>query len=79
MPCATPWTHGRPRRSHETHRNYIWLENEIRDALSDAGLADDADFAVAVYGLDQGTNFVDSLAVGQRDDGVPIRTRAQIA
>jgi uncharacterized protein YyaL (SSP411 family) len=39
--------------------NYIWVPDEVRAALTDAGLADDAAFALEVYGFDQGPNFVD--------------------
>jgi len=45
--------------NHREGGNYIWLEDEVRTALTDAGLGDDADFAVAVYGLDKGPNFTD--------------------
>jgi uncharacterized protein YyaL (SSP411 family) len=39
--------------------NYLWVPPEVRAALTDAGLADDVDFALEVYGLDQGPNFQD--------------------
>jgi uncharacterized protein YyaL (SSP411 family) len=39
--------------------NYIWVEDEVRAALTDAGMADDIDFTLAVYGFSLGTNFRD--------------------
>jgi uncharacterized protein YyaL (SSP411 family) len=39
--------------------NYIWVEDEVRAALADAGMADDIDFTLAVYGFGLGTNFRD--------------------
>jgi uncharacterized protein YyaL (SSP411 family) len=36
--------------------NYVWTEAQVRDAISDPGLAD---LAVTMYGLDLGTNFQD--------------------
>jgi uncharacterized protein YyaL (SSP411 family) len=39
--------------------NYIWVADEIRRALADAGLSDDVEFALDVYGFSQGTNFQD--------------------
>ncbi|MHC4416788.1 MAG: DUF255 domain-containing protein [Planctomycetota bacterium] len=39
--------------------NYIWVADEVRAALTDAGLTDDIDFALDVYGFDRGPNFQD--------------------
>ncbi len=39
--------------------NYLWVEGEIRSTLSNAGLKDDVDFALAIYGFREGTNFQD--------------------
>ncbi|MCA9291475.1 MAG: DUF255 domain-containing protein [Phycisphaerales bacterium] len=39
--------------------NYLWTAGEIREALTAAGLADDVDFTLTLYGLDRGTNFTD--------------------
>ena len=39
--------------------NYLWTESEVRDALTGAGLKDDVDFALNVYGLRGGPNFQD--------------------
>ena len=39
--------------------NYVWVADEIREALTDAGLAGDVDFALEVYGFSAGTNFRD--------------------
>ena len=45
--------------NHLEGETYLWRENEMRDALIAAGLEDEIDFALAVYGIDQGTNFQD--------------------
>ena len=39
--------------------NYLWTVDELEAALADAGLAEDAAVIRAVYGFDEGTNFVD--------------------
>ncbi|MCH8823835.1 MAG: DUF255 domain-containing protein [Planctomycetes bacterium] len=40
-------------------QNYIWLESEVREALTNAGMKDDIDFTLKVYGIEAGTNFTD--------------------
>ncbi|MGI9013226.1 MAG: DUF255 domain-containing protein [Phycisphaerales bacterium] len=40
-------------------QNYLWTAAQIRDVLEDAGLHDDIEFALSVYGVDEGTNFRD--------------------
>ncbi len=45
--------------NHREGGNYLWLADEVRTALIDAGLDDDVDFALEVYGLNEGTNFKD--------------------
>ncbi len=45
--------------NHLEGETYLWRENEMRDALTAAGMDDEIDFALALYGLDQGTNFQD--------------------
>lgn len=42
--------------NHREGQNYLWTPEQIRDAIPSA---DDAAFAIRVYGLDQGTNFKD--------------------
>lgn len=39
--------------------NYLWTSDEVRDVLAAAGLRDDVEFTLKVYGLDRGTNFQD--------------------
>ncbi len=39
--------------------NYIWTKRQVREALTDAGLDEEIDFALEVYGFDRGTNFRD--------------------
>jgi uncharacterized protein YyaL (SSP411 family) len=39
--------------------NYVWTPGEVRAALAEAGLDDDVDFALDVYGLNAGPNFRD--------------------
>ena len=39
--------------------SYLWTPEEMEQALRDAELSDDVEFALAVYGLDKGTNFQD--------------------
>ncbi len=38
---------------------YVWTREQVTDALNAAGLADDVEFALEVYGLNQGANFQD--------------------
>ncbi len=38
---------------------HVWRPEEIAEALRTRGLADDVDFALEIYGLDQGPNFRD--------------------
>ncbi|MDP6693218.1 MAG: thioredoxin domain-containing protein, partial [Phycisphaerales bacterium] len=45
--------------NHLEGETYLWRSNEIAEVLNEAGLVDDVDFALAVYGVDQGTNFKD--------------------
>ena len=46
--------------------SYVWTKDQLRAALYEAGLSDDTDFALAVYGLDRGPNFQDPH---HREDG----------
>jgi uncharacterized protein len=39
--------------------NYVWTPRELRQALAEAGLEGEAEFALRVYGLDRGPNFQD--------------------
>ena len=39
--------------------SYIWRDADFRAALESQGRGDDVEFAMKVYGLDQGTNFQD--------------------
>ncbi|MFB3137706.1 MAG: DUF255 domain-containing protein [Phycisphaerales bacterium] len=39
--------------------SYLWLPDQIREALQAAGLGDDVEFTLRVYGMDRGTNFLD--------------------
>ncbi len=39
--------------------NYIWTKRQVREALTDAGLDEEINFALRVYGFDRGTNFRD--------------------
>jgi uncharacterized protein YyaL (SSP411 family) len=39
--------------------NYVWVADEVRTALTEAGLSDDVDLALDVYGFSRGTNFQD--------------------
>jgi uncharacterized protein len=45
--------------NHLEGETYLWRENELRDALTEAGMENDIDFTLSVYGVDQGTNFQD--------------------
>ena len=46
-------------------RSYIWTPAEIRSALDDAGLADEVDFTLTLYGLNRGPNFRDPHHPGE--------------
>ncbi len=39
--------------------SYVWTVDEVTEVLTAAGLGDDVEFAMTVYGLDKGTNFQD--------------------
>jgi len=45
--------------NHREGGSYLWVPDEIRDALTDAGLDEDLAFALDVYGLTRGANFRD--------------------
>ncbi len=45
--------------NHREGQNYIWVADQIRAALTEAGLSDDIDFTLDVYGFNAGTNFQD--------------------
>ena len=45
--------------NHLEGETYLWRENELRDALTEAEMENDIDFTLSVYGVDQGTNFQD--------------------
>ena len=45
--------------NHLEGETYLWREQQVREALTDAGLEEDIDFALSVYGIDQGPNFQD--------------------
>ena len=45
--------------NHLEGETYLWRENEMRDALTASEMEDEIDFALSIYGLDQGTNFQD--------------------
>jgi len=45
--------------NHREGGNYIWTERQIRDVLDAAGLSDDVDFVLEVYGFTAGPNFTD--------------------
>ena len=45
--------------NHREGENYLWLPDEVRAALTDAGLSGDVDTIMTVYGLAAGTNFQD--------------------
>jgi uncharacterized protein YyaL (SSP411 family) len=45
--------------NHREGGNYLWTEEQIRDALDTAGLSGDVDFVLEVYGLTDGPNFTD--------------------
>jgi len=39
--------------------SYIWTTDQVTEALTEAGLGDDVEFAMEVYGLNKGPNFQD--------------------
>jgi uncharacterized protein YyaL (SSP411 family) len=39
--------------------SYLWTPAEVKQALTEAGRSEDIDFALEVFGLSRGTNFVD--------------------
>jgi len=39
--------------------SYVWTVDEVREVLTAAGLGDDVEFTMTVYGLAKGTNFQD--------------------
>jgi len=45
--------------NHLEGETYLWREAELRKVMEEAGMGDDVAFALAVYGIDQGTNFQD--------------------
>jgi uncharacterized protein YyaL (SSP411 family) len=45
--------------NHLEGETYLWRTPEIIEVLTDAGLEDDIEFTLSVYGIDQGTNFRD--------------------
>jgi len=53
------WSAQDAETNHLEGETYLWRPEEIKQALTSAGLVDEIDFAIEVYGLDQGTNFQD--------------------
>ncbi|MDY7107050.1 MAG: DUF255 domain-containing protein [Planctomycetota bacterium] len=45
--------------NHREGGNYIWTAEQVGDVLRGAGLADDVEFALEVYGFNAGPNFTD--------------------
>jgi len=45
--------------NHLEGETYLWRTSEIQEALTQAGLENELEFTLAVYGLDKGTNFQD--------------------
>ena len=45
--------------NHLEGETYLWREAQIRDALEAAGMEDEIDFILSVYGVNNGTNFQD--------------------
>lgn len=45
--------------NHLEGETYLWRTDEIIEALTDAGMSDDIEFTLSVYGIDKGTNFQD--------------------
>ena len=45
--------------NHLEGETYLWRKSEIAEALAQAGLTDELDFTLSIYGVDQGTNFRD--------------------
>ena len=45
--------------NHLEGETYLWREHEMREALSATEMEDEIDFALSIYGIDQGPNFQD--------------------
>jgi len=45
--------------NHREGLNYIWTKEQFTRVLYEAGMEEEIDFALSVYGLDRGTNFQD--------------------
>jgi len=45
--------------NHLEGETYLWRKAEIAEALAQAGLSDELDFTLSIYGVDKGTNFRD--------------------
>ena len=45
--------------NHLEGETYLWRETQLREALLKAGMEDDIDFVLQVYGVNMGTNFED--------------------
>jgi uncharacterized protein len=45
--------------NHLEGETYLWREAQVHEALTAAGMEDEIEFALSVYGVDQGTNFQD--------------------
>jgi hypothetical protein len=45
--------------NHREGENYLWVADQVRSALEEAGEPDLVEFALEVYGFNQGTNFTD--------------------
>ena len=59
--------------------SYLWTPTQIRAALEAADLADDVDFTLELYGLDQGTNFQDPHHPGDPPTNVLFRSERPAA
>ncbi|MBT4530291.1 MAG: DUF255 domain-containing protein [Phycisphaerae bacterium] len=45
--------------NHLEGETYLWRTAELSEALTQAGMQDEIEFALSIYGVDQGTNFRD--------------------
>jgi len=45
--------------NHLEGESYLWRAKEIEEALSNAGIVEELEFTLSVYGVDKGTNFQD--------------------
>jgi len=59
--------------------SYLWTADEVKQALTAAGLGDDIEYALDIFGVSRGTNFTDPHFPGDGPKNVLVLTDSDVA